>query len=382
MKPSPNLFDCGLSELSQGAFFQWLLEWANYPKSQLSKIANRFIADVIRPKLSIPGKRSELIRLHTRREFRRADLVVVFEFRNSPKYCAVIEIKVHAQLTGTDQVERNVKNVLAKSARWDQLAGIDPLHYKGILLVFGFDYDFRAPQNCSSINFRDVLKWVRSLSARDRLRSDILRDWTTWFEEMAYGFARTVALAHRIKSISSCGGSGSYLDNHCKKGLWKVREFQYAFLKTVFGLDDLISTKVEREGGYTLVLFNPPYDRRRNEFIKIGTSRGSPWVQYWFNGKDVPFFYRLDRMRGIWSLSLRIHKRNKNAADFKRMGRVTKHLTKLLAAARIKTLPLRDSRKFAESTLVLIDPCQSPGLSKLAKVHERFVKANFPLPAR
>jgi hypothetical protein len=383
IKPSPNLFDCGLSELSQGAFFQWLLEWANHPKSQLGRIANRFILDVIRPKLSIPGKRSELIRLHTRREFCRADMVVVFEFRNSPKYCAVIENKIHAKLTGTDQVERNVENVLARAEEWPPLSGIEHQYYKGILLTLGFDYDFRSPEGYASINYRDILKWVRSLSAKDRLSSDILRDWTAWFEEMAMGFDRTVAAAHRTRSISSCGGSGSGTDNKERNSVWSGQVFQYALLKSIFGLDDLTSTRVIRKAQYTEVWFRPPYDERRNEFFKIGTSiGGSPWVQYWFNGEDVPFFYRLDRMSGIWSLSLRIHKPNKNAADFKRMGKVTKHLTKLLAAAKIKTLPLRNSQKFKESTLVLIDPCQSPGLSKLAKVHERFVKANFPLQAR
>jgi hypothetical protein len=91
---------------------------------------------------------------------------------------------------------------------------------------------------------------------------------------MANGFDRTVAAARRIQSISSSGGSGSFTDNHHRDGVWKIRVFQYAFLKAVFGLDDLTSTEVERAGPHTHVLFNPPFDQRRNEFIKIGTSIG------------------------------------------------------------------------------------------------------------
>jgi|GEM_PF-3681585 hypothetical protein len=383
MKPSPNLFLCGLSELSQGAFFQWLLEWANQPKSRLGKIANKFIAELIRPKLPIPGKRSDLIRLQVKREFSRADLVVVFEFRKLPKCCAVIENKIHAKLTETDQVERNVENVLAQAANWKPLSGIGRRHYKGILLTLGFDYDFRAPDGYASINYRDIQKWVRSLSAKDRRSSDILGDWAAWFEEMASRFDRTVSLARKIRSISSCGGSGSPTDNSHRDNVWRIPVFQYAFLKAVFGLDDLTSTKIEREGPHTKVCFNPPYDKRRDEFFKIGTSiGGSPWVQYWFTGGDEPFFYRVDWMSGIWSISLRIYKQNKNTADFKRMRKVSDHFANLLAAAKIKTIPVRDSKGSTESTLVLIDPCQSPGLSKLAKVHERFVKANFPFQGR
>jgi hypothetical protein len=383
MNASPNLFDCGLSELSQGAFFQWLFEWANHPKTQLGKIANRFIADVIRPKLSIPGERSDLIRLHVKREFCRADMVVVFEFRNSPKCCAVIENKIHAKLTGADQVERNVEKVLARAEHWLPLSGIENQHYKGILLTLGFDYDFRAPDGYASINYRDIQKWIRSLSAKDRRSSDIFHDWATWFEEMANGFDRTVAVAHRIKSISSCGGSGGDTDNQERSSAWNGQVFQYAFLKRVFGLDDLTATRVIRKAQYTEVWFKPPYDDRRDEFFKVGTSTGgSSWVQYWFNGDGEPFFYRLDWMRGIWSISLRIYQKNKTSAEIKRMSKVSEHLAKPLAVAKIKTLPLRgSSREFIESTLLLLDPCQSPGLSKLAKIHERFVKANFPFTA-
>lgn len=383
MNSLPNLFDCGLSELSQGAFFQWLIEWVNQPKSRLGKIANRFIDELIKPKLPISAKHADLTRVHVKREFCRADLVVVFEFRNSPKCCAVIENKIHAKLTGTDQVERNVENVLAQAEGWLPLSGIERQHYKGILLTLGFDYDFRAPDGYASINYRDIKKWVRPLSAEDRRSSDILRDWAAWFEEMAARFDRTVSRARKIQSISSSGGTGSATDNSQKDRLWSKPSFQYAFLKAAFGLDNLTSTKTEREGPHTKVWFKPPYDERRDEFFKIGNSiGGSPWVQYWFTAEDAPFFYRIDRMRGIWSISLRVYKKNKKTADFKRMNRVSRHFLNLLGAARIKTIPVRDSKGSTEATLVLIDPCQSPGLSKLAKVHERFVKVNFPFQGR
>jgi len=114
------------------------------------------------------------------------------------------------------------------------------------------------------------------------------------------------------------------------------------------------------------------YDANRQEHLLIGTSKGRPWVDYWFNFDK--FFYRLDWYAQRWSVSLRFYKKGKSADDLARMRRVAQRMRDLLENVQIVTVPFRKSNSSVSSGCLLIDPFQSDGIFRLHEAHADLVR--------
>ena len=103
----PNLFDEAPSELSQDAFFCWILKWLNHPEHPMRKVGWDLLQRILE-KIGVRVESPDVQALHVRRQFHNVDIVVVIEPINSPSVVVVIEDKVEALLTGADQLERNI----------------------------------------------------------------------------------------------------------------------------------------------------------------------------------------------------------------------------------------------------------------------------------
>lgn len=60
---TPNLFDCGTSELSQDAFLVWLMSWANYDLCSKNAALNALATDFVKLLLEMSGSKADEINI-------------------------------------------------------------------------------------------------------------------------------------------------------------------------------------------------------------------------------------------------------------------------------------------------------------------------------
>jgi hypothetical protein len=371
---TPNLFSYATSELSQDAFVCWLLEWLTHPGGVVADASWRLFQDLFR-RLGAPVEREGIAAVDIRRQFHNVDIVVVVELKSSPKLCLIIEDKVDALLTGGDQLARNVDQVLAHTAEWAPLMGLDRDRVFGVLLKTGYDFDLPCPPTYAKLAGADLREWVEHLPAEALKASEILANWVSWWRGVWEQTEQDVlAVTHHVGDVTS--GKGP--DNRIWDSRWAHAVYQYALFKRVFGMDPGDVSDVKEDRRYREIYFRPGYDRERIEYFLQGTSHGRSWIQYHFDarGEDA-YFYRLDWQSGMWGISLRCYKKDKSSAELTEMRAVAAALDRLLKARDIVTVPFRSSDTRVETTCLLIDPYRSPRLLELGAVHAEFMRTRF-----
>ncbi len=373
----PNLFAYATSELSQDAFLCWVLDWLNHPTAPMHAIA-RELSQLVCGKLLLEPMWGDLGAVHIKRQFHGADIVLVMEFRSGLKWCLIVEDKISAMLSGTDQLERNIHNVLSHAGEWPPLAGLPREQCFGVFVKTDFDFDIVVPPGYAKIGYRDFREWLDSLPL-EPLASDILRDWADWFRERCVSIATCAdGVAEDLIRVSAGASTPSVslppaLDNRRYDSKWSNPIFQYVLLCELFDIRRSGFRKTVEERGYRSLYFQPRYDGSRKENLLQGTSRGRAWIQYHFDRGDL-FFYRLDWQSGIWAISLRFYKEKKSPEDLARMREVGGMLAGLLRSKGFDLPGFREATSSIESTCLLIDPCRSPSLRAIGELHEEFIK--------
>ncbi|MDE2058786.1 MAG: hypothetical protein KGL31_12930 [candidate division NC10 bacterium] len=370
----PNLFEYATSELSQDAFFCWLLDWLNDPNQLVAEASWRLFEQVFGSR-GLAVQRDGIAAVHIRRQFHGVDIVVVFELVSQPKICLVIEDKVDALLTGNDQLVRNIENTATHADEWPPLCGVERDRIMGLLLKTGYDFDFRCPPSYTMLTHLDFKDWVEGLLARSLEVSDILTNWAEWcYRGYRESEEKVLAATVHVGDIAS----GKWVDNKLWDSQWANPIYQYNLFKRLFHVELGDIVEVKEDDGYRTVYFHPFYNRARKEYLLQGTSRGRWWIQYHFDAPGADdFFYRLDWQAGMWGISLRFYKKDKSADDLRRMQDVAATLEALLKARGLVTSRFRSSSARIETTCLLIDPYRSPGLLEMAGVHADFVGAKF-----
>ncbi|HLI83124.1 MAG TPA: PD-(D/E)XK nuclease family protein [Bryobacteraceae bacterium] len=103
----PNLFEFATKELSQDAFFCWVLAWADKENAAEDKALNELGLSVVNSLLGmwdVPQQQATVVKIH--RQFMRADIVAEV----GDGLVILIEDKVHAGVHG-DQLERYLENM-------------------------------------------------------------------------------------------------------------------------------------------------------------------------------------------------------------------------------------------------------------------------------
>jgi hypothetical protein len=369
----PNLFRRATPELSQDAFFCWLLEWLKYSDHVLADASWRLFDGVFRG-LDLTIQRDSITSVHIKRQFQNVDIVAVIELTSQQKICLVIEDKVDASLTGSDQLQRNVENVMAHAGEWAPLSGIEQDRVFGVFLKTGHDFDLVSPRGYTKVVNRDFNDWVEHLPTESLGASDILASWLEWrLPKWGETEGKVVAATKHIGDVAS----GKWADNRIWDSQWADPVYQYTLFKHLFRVDPKDISKVEEHRAYRVVYFHPFYDRGREEYFLLGTSRGRSWIQYHFDSLRDEFFYRLDWKSGMWGISLRFSKKDKSADDLSRMREIAAVLDYLLKTRDFVTSLFRPTDTRVETTCLLIDPYRSAGLLELAAIHADFIRTKF-----
>jgi hypothetical protein len=367
----PNLFDEAPSELSQDAFFCWILKWLNHPEHPMRKVGWDLLQRILE-KIGVRVESPDVQALHVRRQFHNVDIVVVIEPINSPSVVVVIEDKVEALLTGADQLERNIRNVLASQQEWEPMKSISRDRIYGVLLQTGYDYDRLPPQGYVKINRDDLATWTNGIASTELERNNILRDWVDYFRR-------------RLNQ-----GVAIQMDNRDRNSCWSDPAYQYDLFKKLFCVtEEQIVLHRDRDGGQC-IWFERRGEPPRREYFHRMTPRGRASTLYNFKfpegywdadlaktryaGACYSYYYRLDWLAGIWGIALRFWKPNKSGDDIRKMHQLSQILTPILTNHNIGTHPFRNADNANESILLLIDPGRSPGIAGLYDAHVKFVR--------
>ena len=122
----PNLFSFATSELSQDAFFSWLIAWGSpeyeHINSELHLVATKFLSLLFKKNdMDLP----EMIQcIRVNRQVNNIDILVIIQLSNEDEFYIIIEDKVKANVTG-NQLSKYMNYALAKQP---ELGRIIPIY--------------------------------------------------------------------------------------------------------------------------------------------------------------------------------------------------------------------------------------------------------------
>lgn len=378
----PNIFRFATSELSQDAFLCWILDWLNVKNHSMRKIGEAFL-EIVFKESAIDINLGQLERVHIRQQFEKADIVAVLEFSSSAeKLCLIIEDKRDAHLSGEDQLQRNIKRVLASKQNWGAIEDVKPDRVIGIFVKTGYDYDFDVPPGYLKCNYRTFQEWIEWIRKNhENSAHDILEDWICFYQKETDEINRCLDVDGELQKMYCSASEADAIENRKYDGKWSNPTFQYALFKRLFFSDRNYQISAKEEGPFRIVSFrmdNNPEDEGR---LIMSTSFGRSWIQYLFGlpwgAKEI--YYRLDWLNNIWGISLRYYKANKDSEDIALMNKMSDIYGRV---ANGKLLPRKFRRNdcVAETTFYHFDPCMSPSFSDLSKIHHEFINEITRMP--
>jgi hypothetical protein len=374
----PNLFDEAPSELSQDAFFCWIFKWLNIDNADhpMRKVGRDLLQRILE-KIGAGVNWQEFQSLQIKPQFQHVDMVVVVKLRNSPSLVLVVEDKVDALLTGPDQLERNIQNVLANQSQWEPLRGVSRDRIHGVLLKTGYDYDHRCPDGYAKINQDDLARWVEGIASSVLERNNILRDWVGHFSRKRQESRSALEDAQRM-------------DNRDRNGGYSDPVFQYKFFKSLFCVTEQQIVASRDRSGAKHIWFERQDEPPKREYFDRITPHGDPSILYNFKfpegywdgdqankpyaGTCFSYYYRLGWLAGIWGIALRFWKKGKSPEEIRKMHQLAEIYTPILRDHNIVTHPFRQQDDKDEAIILLIDPGRSPGVGSLYDAHLKFVR--------
>lgn len=380
----PNLFEEATSELSQDAFFCWLLKWVNLPTHPMASAGRAFLATILR-KLAFNVGPADPVTVEPKRQFGRVDIVALVESPATGKLALVIEDKVHAKLSGENQLARNVTRALAERVQWRALEELGEDQFKGVLIKTGYDYDLIPPTGYVKVNFEDLRAWISEIPRSLLSTNAILSDWVACYAERLQHIdsalaAAQVSLERMVVGESGAakmGASTSATPGSAFDGPWGDPVFEYAICKGLYSIQPSRIFKFEEGGRRTMVWFHPAYDPDYHEHLDVYTNiDGSPSLIYtfqWDAALGYSIYYRLKCRGETPVIQMRYWKQAKNPDEITRVRDLSARLRSLLTerdvAAEQKEVYLdRDESTFLEIILP-----RSPGLGGFYEAHVAFI---------
>lgn len=307
-----NLFSFATKELSQDAMFCWLVNWLNYPESQLYSLGvaamNLFLGERQLP---------SYYNVEVFRQFKKIDVLILF----NDSYALILEDKTNTSEHG-DQIKRYTQALeKEESPKFKNREIITSYVKTGIM----YDADGKMAEKVDAVVSLEGLLLTLKPFAEKSL-SPILNDYAAYLQE----------LADERQKIDYQIVSGQY------STAFSTHYGQFSFLNKVF---------CNRSKGTSIG--NEYAEGAKNSEIYIdsiyaGTNNGGePWTQYCFWGRQYPtksadkneyhyLFWRIDKFRkgtenGEFYIALRHYDENahsKSAANNERKRKVYEKLRK------------------------------------------------------
>lgn len=367
----PNLFEFASSELSQDAFWCWLLAWANHPDTPLGRFGLSFARQLL-PKVA---RSREIESIEVARQFSKVDVVGLFRFTLGPPLCILLEDKIDASLTGEDQLERNKKNVLKNRSKWQGLSQVMEEGFVSVLVQSGFDYDIPVALPSFKVNGATIESWLASADP-SQVGSEIVDEWVAWFRGKRERI-KSLSDPDRIRKILlrvAEGDLGAELKASNWESVWGEPEFQFSLLRELFGLESKGITIAEH-GRWRRITFRPQQTPELDNVLCWGVSNGgAPFCEVHFSQRERRwnggYFYRLDWQKSGWNMTLRNYKRGKSESEMSAMREAARILREQMdkhGGFEFQNFQRNDNGY--SSPLFKIDPSKSRSLQDFGDIH-------------
>lgn len=244
-----NLFQYATKELSQDAFFCWLINWIKFPEKP------QYRAGIETLNLFLGKNRKEqYFHVEVKRQYKKIDVLILF----NDKYALIIEDKTNTSEHG-NQIER-YKKILESD--YPERTIFTVYVKTGII----YDEDARIVKKADSVvTLEDLLNTL--LPFRGHTGSDILDDYIEYI----------ASIAGERRAIDAQISSGAY------SAALETYYGQFSFLNQLFPNR---SKGMEVGKAYIDKAYNPPIYR---DYIYAGTNNGgTPWIQYCFWAQKYP----------------------------------------------------------------------------------------------
>lgn len=246
----PNIFDHATTELSQDAFFAWLMCWADMEYAQqhpvMHETGRRFIAWLFeRAGRSVP----EYEKVEVKRQYKNIDLLVALHGKQGPLVYVLIEDKTYT----TDHATQMSGYVAKVRAKFNE-ADVVPIYIKSwVESTRGKSKEFPR------IYLPDLLEFMNGVDI-DAVRSEILTSWCDAMRRryqllldyqrlplMEWGEEQWIGCFHELASRQS------FHEEALEPGFGKVPQRDGGFVGFWFGFH-------ERKGAYYVYLQVDAYE--------------------------------------------------------------------------------------------------------------------------
>ena len=244
-----NLFQYATKELSQDAFFCWLINWINYPE------APQYPVGVATLDLFLGKNRPDkYFNVQVKRQYKKIDVLILF----NDCYALIVEDKTNTSEHG-DQIARYKKLM---NDEYPDRQILTAYVKTGII----YDDDARIIYKADTVvTLEDLLTALKPYG--ESAQSDILKDYLEYISTI---YAKRVQLRTEIES-------GNY------EHALRTEYGQFSFLDQVFHN----RTKGVAVGKYYVAEDKP--DLVYEDFVYSGTNNsGAPWTQFCFWAKKYP----------------------------------------------------------------------------------------------